>query len=1143
MDQMGRFCWFIFIILVCVQASIIPPCSACLEEEQNALFLLINYPKESFSPSSNLITNKEIHATDCCNWTAVECSNITGRVTLIFIDWLTYWYSWDSAWSSRGSEYWYLNTSLFLPFQELKSLYLYGYRYNFRVSKEGLERLSGLTNLEVLNLYGIPSNDSLLPSLAKIATLKKLYLSGIKEWDYEANYNNSQGFERLSGLSNLEELYLDDNDFNESILPSLGKITSLKKLSLGWNKITGRVPINKGFTMSKLEELDLEGNYNITDVRFICKIAISLKKLYLSDAYLNGRINIQSLERLSCLSKLEEIYLDENDFNESILSSLGKIASLKKLSLMGNKISGKVPINKGFTMSKLEELYLDYNNFTDMRFICKIPSLKKLYLRKAKLNGEINIQELGKLKNLQELYLDGSSINKSFLHKVGVMTSLNVLTMRTCGLNGSLPNQGWCELKNLQELDLGHNHLEGRLPSCLANMTTLRILNLPFNNFNGSISYTLMSSLQSLEYLSLSYNTLVDDTKSQSWTSYSQLKVLLLSSSLARRPTRTIPRFLHYQDKLQAIDLSHNNLVGKFPTWLLENNTRLEILNLRNNTFTNPFHVPYHPNPHIRKIDISNNDLGGPIPTNLGLVFPNLVHLNMSQNAFVGIIPSSLGNLVSLISLDLSSNHLSGTIPGHLGMGCLHLEYLKLSNNNLSGHLFPAKSYLTRLESLFLDHNHFSGKIPYSLSSSADLIAFDFSSNSLSGMLPRWIGNMTNLLEIVLAKNQLEGPIPIELCKVKKIIFLDLSENNLSDFIPLCFNSLNIKHVHLGKNRLSGPITSAFKNSSALVTLDLRHNRLTGNIPDWIGNLSSLSILLLKANHLQGMIPIPICLLGNLTMLDLSNNKFTGPIPHCLNKISFGPTDQKSNLGSTGGYTFGKSTYFETKTQILYETEDDDYFLNVDAQQEVEFTTKRNTYSYKAGDILNLLSGIDLSCNCLSGEIPLELGYLSNIHALNLSHNNLIGSIPTTFSNLKEIESLDLSHNKLNGSIPPQLIELNFLAVFSVADNNLSGRTPERKGQFGTFDESSYMGNPLLYGPPLPNTWNKTGLPSKDKREESGGFIDMDFFCISFGVSYTIVLLGIVAVLYINPYWRQVWFSFIEVCITKSFYFFGCDFL
>ncbi|KAG7984558.1 hypothetical protein I3843_04G166600 [Carya illinoinensis] len=136
---MGRFCWCI-IILVWVQACMITWCSSCLEEEQNILFLLkasINYPNESFSPSSNLIHKES--STDCCNWTGVQCSNIIGRVTNISLNGLIDLYSRD-LWS--GSEYWYLNTSLFLPLQELKSLYLgiYSHRsyHNLRVSKEGL---------------------------------------------------------------------------------------------------------------------------------------------------------------------------------------------------------------------------------------------------------------------------------------------------------------------------------------------------------------------------------------------------------------------------------------------------------------------------------------------------------------------------------------------------------------------------------------------------------------------------------------------------------------------------------------------------------------------------------------------------------------------------------------------------------------------------------------------------------------------------------------------------------------------------------------------------------------------------------------------------------------------------------------------
>ncbi|KAL4601379.1 hypothetical protein ACB092_11G268600 [Castanea dentata] len=728
------------------------------------------------------------------------------------------------------------------------------------------------------------------------------------------------------------------------------------------------------------------------------------------------------------------------------------------------------------------------------------------------------------------------------------MTSLKVLTMSFCGLNGSLSASGLCELRNLREIRLSRNHLEGILSSCMANWTSLHFLDLSDNHFSGNVQS--LSDLRSLEFLSLSNNEFLNPINFSSFFNLSNLKFLLSDNnkiafetdSHTRVPTfqlrlfrlsecsfnginTTLPTFLHYQYDLREIDLSHNNLSGKFPTWLLENNTRLEVLILRNNSFTGSFLVPYHLHPNIKEIDISSNYLQGPIPTNFGLIFPNLEYLNMSNNAFQGSIPSSFGNLVSLWGLDLSTNHLSGTMPMHFTMGCYSLEILKLSNNNFNGQIFPKNFNMTGLEYLYLNNNHFSGKIPNSISL------------------------MTSLGVIVMANNQLEGRIPIELCKLINLEIFDLSENNLSGFVPSCFNLSGIRFFHLNKNSLSGPIPSAFQNYSSLITLDLRDNYLNGNIPDWIGSVSLLSILLLGANHLEGRIPTQLCLLQKLNLLDLSYNKFLGPIPPCLSNLSFGASTIKPNLEGVSSLGFRPSkspptwAYPTTPTwaEFTHEETTIENFASLDWKQDVEFTTKSRTYSYK-GDILNYMSGIDLSCNRLVGEIPPELGQInSNLRAMNLSHNNLTGQIPIAFSNLKQMESLDLSYNNLNGRIPPQLTDLTSLEVFNVAHNNLSGTMPDRKNQFGTFDENSYEGNPLLCGPPLHKDCTKIGPQSimqmDHMEEKSGSFMDIIVFYISFVVAYIIVLLGIVTVLYINPYWRKAWFNLIEECIDTCYCF------
>ncbi|CAK9185207.1 unnamed protein product, partial [Ilex paraguariensis] len=185
-------------------------------------------------------------------------------------------------------------------------------------------------------------------------------------------------------------------------------------------------------------------------------------------------------------------------------------------------------------------------------------------------------------------------------------------------------------------------------------------------------------------------------------------------------------------------------------------------------------------------------------------------------------------------------------------------------------------------------------------------------------------------------------------------------------------------------------------------------------------------------------------------------NSLSGSIPRCLTNLTFESNYAKSVTGSKYDLFPPGISQFS-----LYSS----YFESIrlpNVKEKVEFPTKGWSYSYD-GNILIFMSGIDFSCNQLTGKIPSKMGNLSELHSLNVSHNNLTGSIPTTFSNLRHIGSLDLSYTNLNGSIPSELTELNTLVVCSVAHNNLTGKTPDFKAQFATFNEISYEGNPHLW--------------------------------------------------------------------------------
>lgn len=688
-------------------------------------------------------------------------------------------------------------------------------------------------------------------------------------------------------------------------------------------------------------------------------------------------------------------------------------------------------------------------------------------------------------------------------------------------------------MTSLYALDLQDNLLAGNIPSSLFHsLQLLKYISLSGNAFEGSFSFAALNNKSKLEAFELTDNhhPLNIITENPLFAPSGQLKTFRLSHCVLNEPHGVIPSFLRDQHDLKLLELNHNRMSGDFPSWLLQNNTKLEILELTDNALTGTFTLNYTTSKsvNLQVIDIALNHIEGELPVSIGSFFSNVVFMNMSGNLMRGGIPSSLGEMKHLFSLDLSSNKFTGELPHLLLKSCQNLWSLKLSKNNLHGLVLPGIANMKRLVSLSLDNNQFTGEISPGLLNCFQLNILDISNNFLSGAIPSWIGDLASLDYLLLSNNSFEGPLPLSFCRLN-LVLLDLSSNSFGPVIPSCVNVSMLTHLSLESTKLIGHFPQFLSGASSIVTLDLRNNELFGAVPPWIGSLSNLRSLLLKENNFDSLIPHQLCQVNNLSIIDLSNNNLRGEIPSCLNNLSFGNLEVHGTFSTDRAFFLNIPMDYQLKAKISFPSTVQVEVVFADKQLvEVKFISKRRLESY-SGNVLEYMSGLDLSCNYLSGTIPPEMGYLNGLHMLNISNNHLMGPIPITFSGLKAIESLDLSYNRLSGEIPSQLIELYGLAVFSVAHNNLSGNTPQRKNQFATFDKKSYEGNLFLCGPPLESCSGSEqpqlapAPPSRDTEED--GFFTYGFWG-SFAGSYVVAFVGTLAFLLFGSHQRTLPFDF-----------------
>ncbi|PRP79102.1 hypothetical protein PROFUN_13164 [Planoprotostelium fungivorum] len=126
------------------------------------------------------------------------------------------------------------------------------------------------------------------------------------------------------------------------------------------------------------------------------------------------------------------------------------------------------------------------------------------------------------------------------------------------------------------------------------------------------------------------------------------------------------------------------------------------------------------------------------------------------------------------------------------------------------------------------------------------------------------------------------------------------------------------------------------------------------------------------------------------------------------------------------------------------------------------------------GDLssLNVLQLYNLS---LSGVIPPSIGNLTSLTSLSLSYNFIEGNITSALSQLSLLTELSLDHNRLSGIIPNDLVNLRSLEYFHLEDNLIGGPLPSWLGELTQLIDVNLVNNRLT-GPIPPSIGNLTQL-------------------------------------------------------------------
>ena len=120
----------------------------------------------------------------------------------------------------------------------------------------------------------------------------------------------------------------------------------------------------------------------------------------------------------------------------------------------------------------------------------------------------------------------------------------------------------------------------------------------------------------------------------------------------------------------------------------------------------------------------------------------------------------------------------------------------------------------------------------------------------------------------------------------------------------------------------------------------------------------------------------------------------------------------------------------------------------------------------------------------VNGDIPPEIGNLTNLTYLNLHSTLLTGSIPPEIGQLTNLTYLSLSHTQLTGAIPSEIGNLINLTGIWLSNTQITGEIPVEIGNLTNLEEIYLYTNQLVGEIPI-EIGNLTNLRNLNLRENS----------------------------------------------------------